>query len=147
MALVRWIPFKDLLFFQDRMSRIFDEALEHYFGEGSEAKCSWMPPADTYETKSHITIKVEIPGVKIEDVGVEVDGSILTLKGMRELRGIEGEHYHRIESSYGVFKRSFNMASEIDKEGIKANLSNGVLEVVVPKKESSGEQIKVKVKH
>ncbi len=133
MALLRWIPYKDLLFLQERMSRIFDEALARYGGDQEGARSSWMPPADMYETDNSIVLKVELAGVDKEDVDIEVEDGTLILKGERKSRNLDDEHYHRMELSYGSFYRVFSLPSATDKDAIKANFSSGVLEVTIPK--------------
>ena len=144
MALSRWIPFKDLIFLQERMGRIFDEALQRYAGIGDPSSCTFFPPADVVETGDRILLKVEVPGVSIDDVEVEVEENTLILRGERKQRKLESEHYHRMESSYGTFQRVFKLSSVIDKSGVKAGIKDGVLEISVPKvKKSKIKKIKV----
>ncbi len=133
MAFNKWVPFQDIIFLQERMSRLFDAALSRYVeGEGSGGV--WSPPADIYETQDNITLKVELPGVEIDDVKVEVEGGVLTLSGIRKLpENLKEEHVHRMEGSHGNFQRAINLPDIVDSKGIKASLSDGVLEVKVPK--------------
>ncbi len=148
MAFVKSIPFKDLIFLQERMGRAFDEALDRYRGWDESSEGVWSPPADIYETEDMLVIKVEIPGVRDDEVKVEVNKNILTLKGERKLeKNLSEEHCHRMECSYGVFQRSFNLTGAIDENKIKASFSDGVLEIRAPKaKESRQKQIKVEIK-
>ncbi len=147
MALVKWIPFKDLLFLQDRLSRIFDEALARYGGLEDISMCTWTPPTDIYETRDSIVLKVEIPGIDIKDVTVEIKENILTLKGERVFtKCSESENYHRMECSYGAFQRACTLPAAVDKDKVKAVLKDGILEITVPKvKPKKSKQIKVKV--
>ena len=80
MGVVKGLPFKDLLFLQERLSSIFDEALAKYGGLDNFAQCAWIPPTDIYETEDHIVLKLELPGVKLEDVSVEIKDNTLILK-------------------------------------------------------------------
>lgn len=148
MALLKWLPYKDLLFLQERMGRIFDEALSRYVGADELSLGTWTPPADLYETEEHVILKVELAGIEIEDVDVEVKDNILTIKGEREPKKTsEGEHYHRMESSYGHFQRSFKVTTAINKDEIKAKLTDGVLTITIPKvKKQKSKHIKVEVK-
>jgi len=76
---------------------------------------------------------VEIPGVEIDDVSVEVEGDVLTLQGERKLdETIKWEAYRRIERPYGSFRRSFTLPQGVDEGNIRARLKNGVLEVTLP---------------
>ncbi|MBI5560927.1 MAG: Hsp20/alpha crystallin family protein [Deltaproteobacteria bacterium] len=145
MALVKWIPFKDLLSFQERMSHIFDEAFSRFAGIIDPSRCAWSPHADIYETVDNIVLKVELPGVLPDNVVVEVKENCLSLKGERTLnRELKNENYHRMECSYGTFHRTFTLPAVVDKNGIKANFKEGVLEITVPKaEEKAAKHIKV----
>ena len=130
----KWIPFRDLLFLQERMGRIFDEAINRYSGLGDSSSPSWSPPSDIYETEDAVTLKVEIPGLDLSDVAIEVKENVLTLSGERQMKkNLDEEHFHRMESYYGTFKRAFSLPDAVDSGKIKANLTDGVLEVRVPK--------------
>jgi HSP20 family protein len=134
LAKVKWIPFKDLLFIQERMSRVFDDAISRYKGLGESSKVAWSPPADIYETEDSIVLKVELPGVDIKDVKVELKENVLTLSGDRRFtKNLKEEHFHRMESCYGTFQREFNLPKVADEKGVKANLKDGVLEIKVAK--------------
>ena len=134
MAPVKWDPFKDILFLQERMSRIFDEALMQYKGSSGLSSGAWFPPVDIYESGDKIVMKAEIPGVEIEDVTVEVEDNVVTLKGERKLnRGMKMENYHRMERFYGAFQRVFSLPNVVDKSDITANFKDGVLEITIPK--------------
>lgn len=147
MAPIRWDPFRDILFLQERMSRIFDEALVRYKGSGSLQGCGWSPPVDIYETEENIVLKAEVPGLEIKDVSIEVDDNTLVLKGERKLqKNPAEENYHRMERCYGSFNRVFSLPNVVDKDHIRANLREGVLEITVPKITEPGrESIKVAV--
>jgi len=147
-AIVKDLPFKDLLFLQERLGRIFDDALSKYTDQGDGSKCGWSPPTDIYETDKDLVLKVELPGVDAKDVGVEINDNLLTLKGQRKMRSnVEGEHYHRMEFSYGFFQRTFTLPVAVEGKKVKASFKNGVLEVLVPKAGSvKARRIKVAVK-
>lgn len=134
MGIVKWNPFQDLLFLQERVSRVFDEAILKYKGSPGLSNSAWSPPVDVYETEDSIVFKAEVPGVEIENVDVEVHERTLTLKGERRFeKHLNEENYHRMERSYGIFQRVFNLPTLIDKKGVKAALKDGVLKITVPK--------------
>ncbi len=142
----KWIPFRDLLFLQERMSRIFDEAINRYSGLGDSSSPAWSPPSDIFETEEVLTLKVEVPGVDLSEVVIEVKDNVLTLSGERLMKkNLDEEHFHRMESFYGTFKRVFNLPEMVDSGKIKANLTDGVLEVKVPKA-TVGRRKQIKVK-
>ena len=139
MTIMRWDPFKDLVDLQERMNRLFEDSLRRFrtvdldFSGGA-----FVPPVDIYETDNEIVLKAEIPGVKKEDIKIEVSDGVLTLKGeKKEEREIKEENYHRIERTYGSFQRSFTLPTNVDRDKIKATYKDGVLEVVLPKKEEA----------
>ncbi len=133
MALLKWIPYKELLFLQERMRRVFEETIAKYMGIDIPSGAAWSPPADIYETQSKVILKVELPGIDIEDVEIEVKDSFLVVKGDKRQRVTTNEYYHRMECSYGAFQRIFSLPVVIDRTQIQATLSDGVLTIVVPK--------------
>jgi len=137
MAIVRWDPFRDVSALQDRINRIFNES----FGrsrdfEDEVSLYDWRPPVDIYETGEGIVLKIELPGVKKDDVSVEIKDNVLTIKGERLLDpAIEDENYYRKERSFGKFNRSFSLQQLISPDLIKASFKDGVLTVEVPRPE------------
>lgn len=149
MALVRWDPLKDLISLQERMNRLFDEALTRTT-KGDEETLSrgiWSPAVDIYETEDDIVLKAELPGISKDDVTVEVKDNILVLKGERKFeKDVKEENYHRMERAYGAFQRSFTLPNIVEKDKVKARYKDGVLEITLPKaSESKPKQIKVEV--
>jgi len=140
-------PFRDLLFLQERMSRIFDEALLKYRAGGGISGGTWYPPVDIYESEENIILKAELPGVSPESVNVEVNENMLSLKGERKLeKGLTDENYHMMERFYGTFHRAFSLPFPVDGDGIKASFRDGVLKIIIPKRREPGSgSIKVKV--
>ncbi|MBI5809666.1 MAG: Hsp20/alpha crystallin family protein [Deltaproteobacteria bacterium] len=138
MGLVKWDPFKDLFFLQERMSRIFDEALMQYKGGGGITGGVWYPPVDIYETEDAIILKAELPGVDRKHVTIEVNENLITLKGERKFeKNLAEENYHRMERFYGTFQRVFNLPNAVEKNDVKASFKDGVLEIIVLKASGS----------
>ncbi|HSG06575.1 MAG TPA: Hsp20/alpha crystallin family protein, partial [Nitrospiria bacterium] len=82
----------------------------------------------------------EMPGVKLEDVSLQIKNDILTLSGIRHFsKETKKENYHRIERSYGTFSRSFSLPGSVDQSGIQAKLKDGLLEVRLPKADTARE--------
>lgn len=151
MAIVRWEPFRDLLSLQDRMNRLFDESYRTRNTPTSEEDWalggSWAPVVDIYEHDGNIVLKAELPGVDPKEVDVRVENNTLTLRGERKFdTEIKRDNYHRVERAYGSFSRSFTLPSVVDTEKIKADYRDGVLKVVLPKREEAKpKQIQVNV--
>jgi HSP20 family protein len=106
---------------------------------------AWMPPVDIVEEKDTIVLTAELPGFKEDQVEIQVENGVLTLRGERKLEErTEGKNYHRVERSYGQFVRSFTLPNNVDREGIRANFSDGLLQVELPKREEAKpRQIKI----
>ena len=137
MAIVRWDPFRDVSALQDRINRIFNESFGRSRDFDDEVSLyDWRPPVDIYETGEGIVLKIELPGVKKDDVSVEIKDNVLTIKGERLLDpAIEDENYYRKERSFGKFNRSFSLQQLIKPDLIKASFKDGVLTVEVPRPE------------
>ena len=140
MAIVRWDPFRDLMTLQERMNEMFERTLRRRGPEEEEglAPRAWSPAVDIYETDEKMVIKTELPGLKKEDIDIEVRDNTLTLKGERKFeKEIKQENYHRVERAYGSFQRSFTLPSTIKQEAIEATFKDGILEVSLPKAEEA----------
>jgi HSP20 family protein len=150
MALVRWEPFQDLLAIQERMNRLFDETLQRTRSREEEDISAglWAPPVDIYETENEIVLKAELPEIDQKDIEIKVEDNTLTIRGERRFdQETKKENYHRIERAYGKFSRSFSLPNTIDQEKIKASYKDGILKLVMPKKEEKKpKQITVEVK-
>ncbi|MEP7339895.1 MAG: Hsp20/alpha crystallin family protein [Acidobacteriota bacterium] len=105
----------------------------------------WSPPVDIYETLTGFVLTAEVPGVQGSEIDIKVVDGTLILRGERRWeRDVPGENIHRLESSYGKFERTFNLSERIDAENISAELDQGVLKVVLPKRgERSSKQIEI----
>jgi len=132
MAIVRWDPLKDLMTMHDRMNKIFDETLSKSAQGGYG---DWLPPVDIYETEEEIVIMSELPGMKEEDLDIQVTDGVLTLKGEKRYPE-EGDrdNFYRLERSYGKFNRSFAIPNTVDIASVKANLKDGLLKITLQKK-------------
>jgi HSP20 family protein len=132
------------------MDRLFDEML----GRGARRSLDeswllgpWKPAVDIKESSDEITISVDLPGFKAEDVEVKVDNGVLSLRGERKFEeASEGESYHRVERRFGVFERSFTLPRSIDASKVEARFKDGEMTIVMPRLEDSKPRsIKVEV--
>lgn len=144
-ALTRWDPLAELRDLQREMDRLF----ETFFGRprAGLTEEAWNPLVDIYETKDQLIVKAELPGIKPEEVEVNIVGDTLTLKGERKQeKGVSEEGYYRREQVYGAFQRSLTLPQTVDPGKVKATFKNGILEVVLSKKEEAKPKaIKVEV--
>ncbi len=133
----KWKPFQDSLNLQDRINGIFGDQADGWPGSQNNLM-AWDPNTDIYEDKDEYLFKMELPGVKKEDLGIELNNQVLVIKGeKKESQEFKKESYHRIESISGSFSRSFRLPNSVDNSKIKANLKDGILEVRVPKQEEA----------
>jgi HSP20 family protein len=135
---VTFDPFSGLRLFEDAVARMMSEP---------RSNRPWSPSVDVYETEDALTLKADLPDVKVEDIDVRVENQTLTLRGERKFEKDENlKGYHRIERSYGEFVRSFAVPSTVDTEKVQADYKNGVLTITLPKKEAAKpRQVKVAV--
>lgn len=145
MAISRWSPFQDMYTLQNRLNSFMQE----YGRNDDEALTSsaFVPPVDIYEDANHIVLKLEIPGMKLEDFDVQLENQTLTVRGERKFeKETKEENYHRLERRYGGFARGFTLPNTIDPETVKANYDAGILTVELAKRaEAKPKQIKVSV--
>src|ERR1700733_3216786 len=146
MTIIRWDPYRDVVPLQNRMNSLFQDFSRN--GENESVTASgFVPPVDIYEDEHKLVLKIEIPGMRQQDLDVRMENNTLTVKGERSFQS-EGkeENFHRVERRYGSFYRSFTVPNTINPESIKADYYAGGLRVELEKKaESKPRQIKVNV--
>jgi HSP20 family protein len=137
MTLVKWEPFRDLMAMQDRMTRVIDETLSRIMKE-EVGKGVWSPPVDILERGNEVVLKMDLPGVSQNEIEVRVEENTLIVQGERRfIKEVLDENYIQIERPYGTFRRTFNLPRLIDNAGIKASYKDGVLRVVLPKRQEA----------
>jgi HSP20 family protein len=145
MAITRWDPFRDVLTMQNRLNSLFQD---YNRGEGeSVSTASFVPPVDIYEDDHSIVLKLEVPGMKQEDLDIQLENNNLTVRGERKFESEEKEeNFHRIERRYGSFFRSFTIPTTVNPDSVKADYDAGVLRIQLEKRpEAKPKQIKVEV--
>jgi len=135
MVHVKWEPFRDLMVMQDRMTRLFDETLSRIWKE-ELPRGVWSPPVDILEKENEVVLKVDLPEMNQNDVDIKVEENMLIIRGERKfIKETPSGNYLQIERPYGTFQRTFTIPRVIDQEKIKATYRDGVLRVVLPKRE------------
>ncbi len=131
--------------FSDDMEALWDRFLNHD-GERFEAFSNFVPTTDVAETESCFEVTVDLPGLKPEEVDVEMKDGALWISGRREEEKEEtGKTYHCVERRHGEFRRVLPLPSTIDESKIEAKVENGVLKVSIPKsEEAKAKHIEVK---
>jgi len=135
LVLRNWEPFN--------LFKEFDNVLRNRVQDGI-----WSPKVNIVENEKGYTISAELPGVSKDDIDIDLKDNTLSIKGEKKVESKdEKENYIRVESSYGKFERSFNVSDDIDRNSVNASFKDGVLTLVLNKKEESKpKQIKVEVK-
>jgi HSP20 family protein len=147
MAITRWETYRDVLALQNRMNSLFQDFSRGNSGENELATAGFVPPVDIFEDENKLVLKLEIPGMRQEDLDVRLENNTLTVKGERSFKS-EGkeENFHRVERRYGSFYRAFTLPTTIDQNSIKAEYEAGVLHLELQKRaETKPKQIKVNV--
>jgi len=150
-TLARFVPFRsplaDVAVLQNRLNSIFNDFALPEGEQESLAMGNFIPPVDVYEDAQQLVLKLEVPGIKQEDLDVRVENQTLTIKGERKLEKDEKqENFHRIERRYGSFTRSFTLPQTVDTTAPKATHEHGVLTIALPKKEAAKpKQVKVEI--
>ena len=106
---------------------------------------AWIPPVDIEEDKENLVLTAELPGFKEEQIDIQVEGGVLTIRGERTFEDKQdGKNFHRVERSYGQFVRSFTLPNNVDRDNVKASFKDGLLSIELPKREEAKpRQIKV----
>jgi HSP20 family protein len=146
MTLTRWDPMRDFVQLQDRINRVFSDAVSRGGEEGLMNRGTWIPPVDIYENgKDEIVLKAELPDMKLEDIKITVDNNTLTITGEKKLtEEVKDDQFQRIERRYGAFSRSFSLPTTIDDAKVSAEYKNGLLTLRLPlRDEAKPRQIQV----
>lgn len=124
--------------FKEQMDRLLDENI---YGvcptAGYNKGCVWVPAADVVETRENYSILIELPGLELKDVAIEMKDSDLWVFGKRPFTpDNDKKAYLVMERSYGSFARKFRLPKGIGKNSIAANLKDGLLTITIPKTDS-----------
>ena len=145
MPVVKYSPFVDTDEFPAGL-RLFQDTVNRLFSDQTSTR-PWAPSVDIFETDNELVLKADVPGVDEKDIDIRIENGTLLLKGERKFeRDEKNKGFHRLERSYGSFVRYFTLPETVDTENVKADFKQGVLTVVLPKKEiAKPKAIKVQV--
>ncbi|HTU78411.1 MAG TPA: Hsp20/alpha crystallin family protein [Solirubrobacteraceae bacterium] len=125
-SLTRWEPFAELGELRSSFDRMFGDLID-----GRER--GWTPAIDVVRDNGNLVIRADVPGLKPEDVKIEVENDILTVSGEHEEKKEQkGKRFLRRERRYGSFSRSMALPTGVEPKKIKAKTHDGVVEIVVP---------------
>ncbi|HXQ33148.1 MAG TPA: Hsp20/alpha crystallin family protein [Anaerolineales bacterium] len=131
--LTRWEPAREMLTLREAMDRLFDDAFTRPFS----MRDGWSAPAiDMYQTDDEIVVKASLPGIKADEVQINITGDVLTLKGeVKHEEESKNKAWHIREQRWGSFQRLVALPTNVVADKAKAEFENGILTVTLPKAE------------
>jgi len=137
MKLVRYNPLTELDYWENSFNSIFRDSFLK-----TNTNKPWYPAVDILNEEDNIILNIELPGVKKDDITINIKDKVLTIKGERKLENEEKkENYFRKERSYGSFNRSFNLSDDVLIDEVCADFKDGVLKVAL-QKDKAREEVK-----
>ncbi len=136
MTITRWYPIREVAALQNRVNSLLQEIA----GDDREpvTAASFVPAVDVYEDAEKVVLKLDIPGIREEDVDIRVENQTLSVRGERKFEEEEKqENFHRIERHYGSFFRSFSLPNTVDTDAVAATYNAGILRLELKKKASA----------
>jgi HSP20 family protein len=133
-SIIRWEPAREMMTLREAMDRLFDDAFTRPLSLNNG---NWSVPAvDMYQTDNEVVVKAALPGIKADEVQINVTGELLTLKGETKQEEEKKEKaYHIREQRWGTFERSIALPTQVVADKAKAEFENGVLTITLPKAE------------
>jgi HSP20 family protein len=150
MTLIKFKPGRT--YFRDSMmpSQMLSSMFENFFNEGLnkfEQNVFFTPRADVIEHDKSFELQLSLPGLKKEEINLEVNGDVLTISGERKIKHEQKESkYHSVESYYGSFSRSFTLPETANKQAIEAEFTDGILKIAIPKAEAATSKSSISIK-
>ena len=139
MTLIKWQHRNPL---SDMVNNIFDNDLGDFFGKRISD-----PAANIIENSDSFQLDIAAPGLEKDDFKINLENNILTISaGFNDEKREEGKNYSRKEFYYGSFSRSFTLPKSVDLEKISADYLNGILKIMLPKKEEAKVEIKKEIR-
>ncbi|MEX0979657.1 MAG: Hsp20/alpha crystallin family protein [Gemmatimonadota bacterium] len=136
-------PWQELDELSSQFNRMFGG-----LGEGTTDTAAWVPPVNVEETADELILSAELPGMSEEDVEIELENNILTLRGEKNVvreEKADDTRVHLVERRFGQFQRSFTLPRTVKAEDISAHFDNGLLHIHMPKaSESKGRKIQIR---
>ncbi len=150
MAIHRWDPNRDLMQLQERMNRLFEDVFARSAAAGGAEPVlsgGWTPAVDIFEQSDRYVLRADLPGVPSGDVEIAVENGTLSVRGERKSDpAVPREAFLRMERATGKFSVDIALPPTVDRDGIQAAQRDGVLEIVLPKKEKGPERVKIEVR-
>ena len=147
--LTRWEPGREMMTLREAMDRLFDDAFTRPFSLTREGGSNWSSLAiDMYQTDNDVVVKAAMPGIKADEVQINITGDILTIKGETKHEEEKKEKAWQMrEHRWGAFERSVMLPTTVNADKANADFENGILTITLPKSEEvKSKTITVKTK-
>lgn len=131
---------QDVLELKTKINRLFEELLSRAEpGETTTVAGEWTPRVDLYELPDRVVLRADLPGVNPDDLEVRLESGVLLMRGVRrQPTDLDPQALCRLERSFGTFARRYALPDSVDPDQVRANFQQGVLEILIRKKESAG---------
>ncbi len=132
-----WPGFGRLSDLRDEIDRLFEAPLAE-LTQGTQLLSGWNPALDVYQDKDNLYVKVEVPGMKKEDIDISLHDGVLSISGERKSEEKhEDSEVYRSERFFGRFQRSITLPAPVSADKVKAQYKEGILTVTLPKTEEA----------
>lgn len=147
MGKLNWMAWPGIEDFRETVDRLVDELRARGESRFRAEACLWQPALDAVETATELVLTLDLPGVSLENVGIELRDRELVVFGERRFeRDVRGAVYHTLERAYGPFARRFELPFPAEAEAIRAELKDGLLTLTIPKRPASGGPRRIAIK-
>lgn len=141
-----WTGLDRLSNLRDELDSLFEMPFWSTLGRQSQLFSAWSPALDLYQNNDNVIARVELPGMRKEDIEISLQDGMLTISGERTSETGEGDKAERTERYVGKFRRSISLPTQVDSNKVTASYRDGVLTVTLPKaEEAKPKQIQVNV--
>ena len=131
---------------RDELDSLFEMPFWSNFGRQSQLFSGWSPAMDLYQNSDNVVARVELPGMRNEDIEISLQEGMLTISGERKSETPENDKAERTERYVGKFRRSIALPTQVDPNKVTANYRDGILTITLPKaEEAKPKQIQVNV--
>ena len=136
--LTRWDPVRETMTLREAMDHLFDDAFTRPLSIMRNGGSTWSSPSiDMYQTNNDVVVKAALPGIKAEEVQINVTGDILIIKGeLKQEEEKNDKSWHIREQRWGTFERSVMLPTGVISDKAKADFDNGILTITLPKSEA-----------
>jgi HSP20 family protein len=142
-----WTPFRQLNTLREEIDRLFESPLASLTTGTQQLLSGWLPAVDIHEDNDNFYVKAELPGMNKDDIDISLHDGTLTISGERkEEKRHQSSEALRSERFLGRFQRTFGLPTHVKADNVKANYTDGILTVTLPKaEEAKPKQIEVNI--